>query len=256
MRHCGDYSGKGCLKMSNKTSAKSKGYRPSQTDKKKREMRTMYIGLAVFAVIIIGVVVGVRIYETYGVLDVADGVVQNVEDTWILKNTGDRSSPRVFKMAEMTAPVEGYTLETPDRSINQTLINYYNADDETNPVSQYYVLVATGDYDEISAQSYEQLGGYVTILRTTEVQTTEINGMDVCYYSYDYSMDTSEAQDGSEIRYFQSLNAYFESRFDGYSILISVGDEVADENSFATEDELMAVMEAAAANLVVCGRAG
>lgn len=243
--------------MSKKSSAASKGYREYRPTKKtmsEREKRTMIIGLIAFFVIVIGVVVGVKIYEDRGLLKVKDNVIQGVEDTWIVKNTGTNTEPRVFKMAEMTAPLEGYTLDAPDRNIMQTQFSFYNADDEDAPVEQYYVGVANGNYDEAPENTYSAMASFGTIIDRSEITYDEIAGIKVGYYSQSYSMDQSEAQDGSDVHYYQYLNAYFESNFKGYSILISVGGEVDNEDSMVSDEELLNVLEAAAANLVISPR--
>lgn len=243
--------------MSKKKSARSKGYQSYESKKKakaQKETRTMIIGIVVFAVILIGVLVGVKVYDNWGTLKVKDNVIQNVEDSWILKNVGTTSKPKVYKMAEMTAPVEGYTQKALDRNIQQWQYNIYNADDENAKVSKYTVSVATGNYDEAPDKVRTSISSMGDTIAMSEVQMGEIAGQKVGYFSRNYSMDISEDQDGSDIRFYQSLYAYFEAKFSGYSILISVGDEVADENAFATDEELMDVMEKAAANLVINGR--
>ena len=122
----------------------------------------------------------------------------------------------------MTAPLEGYTLDAPDRNIMQTQFSFYNADDEDAPVEQYYVGVANGDYDEAPENTYSAMASFGTIIDRSEITYDEIAGIKVGYYSQSYSMDQSEAQDGSDVHYYQYLNAYFESNFKGYSILIKM----------------------------------
>lgn len=239
-----------------KKSAKSKGYRHYQKDKSaasEKEFRTIMIGLIAFVAIIVIVMVGIKIYDNIGLIKVKDSVIQNVEDNWIIKNTGTNSKPAVFKMAEMS-PVEGYTVVTPERAVQYTQANYYEAEDETNPIQKYYVVVASGNYDEIPYRTYDSMASLGTIINQSEIKTGEMAGLKYSYYTLQYSADQSEAQDGSDIRYNESLNAYFESKFEGYSILISVGNEVADENSFNSEEDLMALLEKAAANLKICSR--
>ena len=240
-----------------KKSAKSKGYRHYQKDKaaaSEKEFKTIIIGLAIFVAIIVVVMIGIKVYENIGTLKVKNDVIQNVEDGWIVKNVGTNSKPQVFKMAEVTAPVEGYTLKTPERAIQYTQVDYYSAEDETNPIQDYYVTVASGNYDEIAYTTYSSMAALGTILNQSEVKSGEMSGIKYNYYSLQYSSDKSEAQDGSEMEYRESLNAYFESKFDGYSILVSVGSAVADENSFNSEEDLLALLEKVAEKLVITGK--
>jgi len=240
-----------------KKSAKSKGYRHYQKDKNaasEKEFKTIIIGLIIFVAIIAVIMIGIKVYDNIGTLKVKDDVIQNVEDGWIIKNVGTNSKPRVFKMAEMTAPVEGYTLRTPERELHYTQVDNYEAEDENNPIPAYYTVVANGNYDEIPYTTYSSMAALGTIINQGEIKFAETAGMKYSYYTLQYSNDESEAQDGSALKYRESLNAYFDSKFEGYSILVSVGGEVADENSFSTEEDLLAMVEKIAANLVMTGK--
>ena len=240
-----------------KKSATSKGYRHFQKDKNaasEKEFKTIIIGLISFVVVIALVMIGIKVYDNIGTIKVKDNVIQNVEDTWIIKNTGTNSKPSVFKMAEITAPVEGYAVRTPERTVQYTQVNYYEAEDESNPIPSYYAVVASGNYDEIPYTTYGSMSALGTIINQTEIRSGEMAGHKYYFYSLQYTADESEAQDGSEIKYREALNAYFESKFEGYSILVSVGGEVADENSFNSEEDLFALLEKVAENLVVTSR--
>jgi len=239
-------------------SAKSKGYRQyKEAEMKKareKENKTLITGIIVFVVAILVVAIGIKVYDNYGTLKVVDYVVQDVEDNWIIKNFGTSNDPKVYKVAEVAAPAAGYALQPADRNVRQTQVNYYRAEDEANPIQGYYVTVGTGEYDELAQGTYGSVAAYGDIISMSEIKETEIAGMKVAYYHSTYSMDYSQAADGSDIRYIESLNAYFDSKFNGYSVLVSVGDQVADENSFNAEEDLMKVLEEIAGNLKMCKR--
>ncbi|MBE5773121.1 MAG: hypothetical protein E7337_04225 [Clostridiales bacterium] len=240
-----------------KKSAKSKGYRHFQKDKaaeSDREFKRIIMGLAAFVLIVAIVMIGVKVYDNIGLIKVKDSVIQDVQDNWVLKNTGNNSKPRVFKMAEINNAVEGYTMTELERNVQTTQAHYFMADDENNPIEMYYVVVGTGNHDVLPYNTYGTMGSLGNIISQSEIKTGEAAGKEFCYYTLQYSSDRSEAQDGSEIEYRESLNAYFDSKFEGYSILVGVGGKVADENSFNSEEDLLALLEKVAAELVITGR--
>lgn len=233
--------------MANK-SARSKGYRNFNKKEKEakdaRDNKIILIGTIAFVVVILMIVLGVKLADKIGTIPVKDNVIQ-AEDSWIVRNMGTSSKPRVYKMAEVSGPVEGFEMTVPKREIRESQFHVFDSIDENAEVTHYYMGMANGEYDEIADATYEDMSAFGTSLYATEVMPLEINGHKAYYYSLHYQLDNSEAQDGSEIAYYQCMNAYFESKFDGVSLLISVGDRVADENSFASDEALMEVLEKA-----------
>lgn len=239
-----------------KKSAKTKGYRHYQEDKKAaedKEFKTIVIGLVAFVAIVAIVMAGIKIYDGIGRIKVKDKEILNVEDNWIIHNTGNQAYPAVYKMAEME-PVEGYTVTLPERTVQYIQSNRYITEDESRPVKEYYVTVASGKYDEVPYETYERVTSIGTTINCSEIQKAEIAGMKCVYYTRQSSYDYSENQDSSDVRYSESLTAYFESKFKDYSIMVSIGGEVADENSFNSDEDLMALLEEVAGNIKMCSR--
>lgn len=237
-----------------KSSARSKGYRnfnkQAKEAKNAKETKTMIIGLIAFAVIILLVFVGIKVADKIGTLPVKDGVIQ-AEESWIVRNMGTASNPRVYKMAEVSGPIEGFDMTVPKRDIRESQFHVFKATDENAEVTQYYMGMANGEYDEIAGKSYIDMASFGIPLYATEIKELELNGHKGFYYSLQYALDGSEAQDGSELTYYQCMNAYFDAKHKGTSLLVSVGDVVADENSFASDEALMEVLEKAFAKVTL-----
>ena len=86
------------------------------------------------------------------------GSLQGVQDNWIVTNQGTTSSPRYYKMGEVSTP-EGYTLDA-DYTISsdhsdQTF--YFVAEDENAPIQTVYV---TGVRNRDAAGMIEMVSGY------------------------------------------------------------------------------------------------
>lgn len=240
-----------------KKSAKTKGYRNFKKDKQadsEKEFRTMIIGLIVVVAVVAIAMIGIKVYDNIGKLKVDGYNILGVGENWIIKNTGSQAEPKVFKMAELNEVVEGYTLEPMERHLQYSQSNYYMAEDENNPIDTYCVTVATGNHDVAVYNGYDKVGGFGAMINQSEIKTGTAAGKDFYYYTLQYFNDQSEAGDGSDIHYRESLNAYFDSEFEGYSIMVSIINEAADANSFNTEEDLMALLEKVAEDLVITSR--
>lgn len=110
------------------------------------------------------------------------GTLRDVEENWVVANTGTSSSPKYFKFGEVTAP-EGYTL-TEGYNYGDNLVQTFSyvADDEAAPVQEVYYGGAAGASAETMASNvllyYGQEG---------EAKTATIAGRDVhyCFVSAD-----------------------------------------------------------------------
>ena len=86
-----------------KKSARSKGYRKYHQETKgytPQEKKVMTIGFAVIAIVLICVLWLPDFIESFSLLKVKDGVVQNVGDNWLLTNVGTSSNKKYRKLAE------------------------------------------------------------------------------------------------------------------------------------------------------------
>ena len=80
-----------------KKSARSKGYRKFHKEVKgytPQEKKIMTIGFIAIAVVLIAVLVLPDFIESFSLLKVKDGVVQDMGDNWLIANTGTSSKPK------------------------------------------------------------------------------------------------------------------------------------------------------------------
>lgn len=116
------------------------------------------------------------------------GTLRNVEEDWLITNTGTTSNPKYFKMGEYTAP-EGYTLDA-DFSGSSDALNqaqYYNADDENALVQSVYVC---GVRNIAAADQLATVLTYYT--ENSGAKQATIAGHDVhyAYITYDSTQTT------------------------------------------------------------------
>lgn len=156
--------------------------------------KQILIGVAALIVVIVAIWLGCKWFVgPGGSIPNWFGTLRNVEENWIVTNTGTTSKPKYFKLAEFEAP-EGYTLDPEYNGSTDTLnmTQYYNADDETAPVSAMYVsgvrnVTAEGQLNSILAYYPENTGAkqatiaghdvhYAYIITDTTVDQTDEAG--------------------------------------------------------------------------------
>lgn len=123
------------------------------------------------------------------------GTLRNVEENWVIANTGSTSSPKYFKFGEVAAP-EGYTLtESYNYYDDDLLQNFtYVADDENATVQEVY-------FGGVSGATAEEMSSMVLSFygeEGDEVQVAEVNGHEVRYL-YVIFEDTSYDDEGNAI---------------------------------------------------------
>lgn len=179
-----------------KTSARSKGYRKTKQPKKgytPQEIRTMIIGFAVIIVVVIGVLVVPDFIESFHLLKVKDGVVQGVEDNWLICNTGTSSHKKYRKLAE-TEPVEGYELSSIEdgyTDANLRYINYAPADD-SGVAEKLIVQPGNGAAAELVSAYQTQISRFGELLYLSDIEENTVNDTNVYsliveYRTQDYS---------------------------------------------------------------------
>ncbi|MGN0802847.1 MAG: hypothetical protein ACI4MF_09660, partial [Candidatus Faecivicinus sp.] len=156
-----------------KTSARSKGYRKVKKQKKgytPQEIRTMIIGFAVIVVVIIGVLVVPDFIESFHLLKVKDGVVQGVEDNWLVCNTGTSSHKKYRKLGE-TEPVEGYELSSIEDGYSDANLRYFNYSPTSDDAVAQKLIIQPGNGDASElVQTYKtQIGAFGETLYVGDV---------------------------------------------------------------------------------------
>lgn len=237
--------------MAKKTSARSKGYRTYHKKPEARQwtdaekQRAKWIAIAAAALIVV-IVVAVMIVRNVGVLKVRNGVVQNTEETWVLRNTGTNSKPRVYRIAS-SEPIDGFTLQTPDRTVSQGLYNTYKAVDESAVPSTYTLGGATGAYDEVSQTVLERMASDDESIQLVKGETA---GRKTAYFIRSYNVGDPE-EEGAEVEYYQYLYGYVDAKLKGYSVMVLIGGQVADESAYQPDEALAAMFEEIVKNTTI-----
>ena len=179
-----------------KTSARSKGYRKTKQPKKgytPQEIRTMIIGFAVIIVVVIGVLVVPDIIESFHLLKVKDGVVQGVEDNWLICNTGTSSHKKYRKLAE-TEPVEGYELSSIEDGYTDANLRYitYAPADDSGVAEKLIVQPGNGAAAELVSAYQTQISRFGELLYLSDIEESTVNDTNVYsliveYRTQDYS---------------------------------------------------------------------
>lgn len=179
-----------------KTSARSKGYRKTKQPKKgytPQEIRTMIIGFAVIIVVVIGVLVVPDFIESFHLLKVKDGVVQGVEDNWLICNTGTSSHKKYRKLAE-TEPVEGYELSSIEDGYTDANLRYitYAPADESGVAEKLIVQPGNGAAAELVSAYQTQISRFGELLYLSDIEESTVNDTNVYsliveYRTQDYS---------------------------------------------------------------------
>lgn len=186
-----------------KTSARSKGYRKVKKQKKgytPQEIRTMIIGFAVIVVVVIGVLVVPDFIESFHLLKVKDGVVQGVEDNWLVCNTGTSSHKKYRKLGE-TEPVEGYELDSIEDGYSDANLRYFNyTPTSDDAVAQKLIIQpGNGEASELVETYKTQIGTFGETLYVGDVLEETVNDVNtytvvVEYRAEDYSEAIEEAE--------------------------------------------------------------
>lgn len=268
-----------------KKSARAKGYRKYHKEVKgytPQEKKVMTIGFIALVVIIICVLVVPDFIESFSLLKVKDGVVQDMGDNWLIANTGTSSKPKYHKMAEFGG-VEGYELSSTEDGITDTNVRYYvyTPTVEGAAADKLNVQSGNGEASELSETFRTQMTAFGEVLTQSEaVEETEINGMKTYtvtmeYRSQDYNqaLAFSEAQGaadaataaGEEIpedvaavlaeepiyEYYQTVVLYIDSNIDGKCIVLNATNTCESEADFRDLGAMVDFVKQAAASITL-----
>ena len=268
-----------------KKSARSKGYRKYHQEVKgytPAEKKIMIYGFAAIAVILLCVLVLPDFIESFSLLKVKDGVVQDVGDNWLLADVGTSSKHKYRKMAEFGG-LEGYELSSTEDGISDSNLRYYvyTPTSEDAVASKINVQSGNGEAAELSETYRTQMASFGEMLYQSEaVEEAEINGMKtytvVLEYrteDYDQSAAKYEAQAAAEeataagqeipedvaavlaeetiYDYAQSVVLYIDSNIDEKCIVINAMNDGEDESAFKDADAIRELLKQAAASVTL-----
>ena len=181
-----------------KKSAVSKGFR-RQNQKKPYLSKKEIAAVCVIAILL---AVGAFFLFRYddGALKVQDGAVVTDGDNWLIADGSNvRGRARYFKLGEI-GEIEGYSREkgalTGDANIPEYVFRPSEEDIGDVTVT---VTCGHGSADAMAKYAHSTLEG-IEITTAGEIQSTEMAGQPVTYYSYatDYTASDAEAGDAPE----------------------------------------------------------
>lgn len=174
------------------------------------------------------------------------GTLRNVEDNWLISNTGSTSSPKYFKLGEVTAP-EGYTLNEDNNLYGDELVQTfsYTADDENALVQQVYysgVPNLTAEAMVVNALSY-----YET---KSDALTTTVAGRELHYgYMVSDTTETTYDEEGNAVEVPEEEHTgraalcIYEDTVQDSSVLVLLQSREALLSELPTQEQMEAEME-------------
>lgn len=263
-----------------KKSARAKGYRKFHKEVKgytPQEKKIMIIGFAVIAIALICVLVLPDFIESFSLLKVKDGVVQDMGDNWIITNTGTGSKDKYRKLGEVTGEIEGYELsETAPGITDENCVYYvYTPTSEDAVIQTLNIQPGNGEAAVLSETFRSQMGNFGEVLSLSEaVVEEEINGIKtyavaIQYRTQEGEQATAQAEaqaaadeataNGEEIPedvaavlaeetiydYNQSVVLYLDTKVDGKCILLNAMNTGDSEAAFGDEAAIFDVLRQA-----------
>lgn len=176
------------------------------------------------------------------------GTLRDVEENWVITNTGSNTRPKYFKLGEV-ADLEGYTRTDSSNIYGDELVQSftYTADSEDALIRQAYIsgVAGTSAADMLTAA----LSYYET---SSEPKTATINGHEVHYgylvsevvHTHDH--ETGEVLEGMEDETPCSGLAalcIYEDTVQDSSVLVMLQSKESDLTAVPTQEQMEAEME-------------
>lgn len=242
-----------------KKSSRSKGYRSYKTEQKgftKSELRTLIIGFVVLVLAIAAIIYLPDALEARHLIKVENGEFVGASDNWLVANTGTSSHAKYRKIAEVD-PADGYALDTETQLSPTHLNKAFNAEDENAAVKSYTVSGSNREYKALAEDTLSKYTAYIANygVKVTsisdELQTVEVNGKTLYWFTATTSYTTTSADNSSETttKYSQNVSMYAPSDVKGMSVILSASNTVDSEDAFIDVNEMVEVLKTAAANV-------
>lgn len=174
------------------------------------------------------------------------GSLRNVEEDWIIANTGTDSKPKYFKLAEYAAP-EGYTLD-PDYGMNTDPLiqsQYYTANDEAAVVDNVYVA---GVKNTAAAEQLAAVMSYYPDNSGAKQATIAGHDVHYAYISQDTTMNQLDEEGNpieipEEERVGASMLVFYEDTVKDSCVLVMLQTNEGPKADIVSEEDLMAEAE-------------
>ena len=231
-------------------------YKTEQKGFTKSELRTLIIGFVVLVLAIAAIIYLPDALEARHLIKVENGEFVGASDNWLVANTGTSSHAKYRKIAEVD-PADGYALDTETQLSPTHLDKTFNAEDENAAVKSYTVSGSNREYKALAEDTLSKYAAYVANYGVNvtsisdELQTVEINGKTLYWFTATTSYVTTSADNSSETttKYSQNVSMYAPSDVKGTSVILSVSNTVDSEDAFIDVNEMVEVLKSAAANV-------
>lgn len=251
-----------------KNSARSKGYRKTYTKVTgytETEKKIMTIGFIAIVVILVAVLVLPDWIESFSLLKVKDGIVQGVEENWLIFNkTGSSSNPKYQKLAAINAP-EGFE-QGESGYITDVNVPYLQFAPTGESAAQTLMAQSgNGEAEELANNYAGMISMYGEILHQGEVVEETINGVKTWSFIAEYRMenlseDVAAATEGTEedveaaeaevvYDYTQSAICYVDSPIADRCVVLTASNTGSDDTCFADRDAMLEVVRSAVAGI-------
>lgn len=241
-----------------KSSARAKGYRKNQKKTNgytESEKKIMTIGFLVIVVVIIGVLVLPDWIESFSLLKVKDGVVQGVEDNWLICNLGTSSSPKYRKLAEIN-PVDGFEMSETSYITDANTPYFIFEPTGDSAAQKLTVQAGNGGAEALASKYAETIGAFSDVLYKSDVAAETVGDRKIWTILVEYRMENyseeeaeSDAETEPTYSYTQSALVYTDALVSGRSIVISAAVDGDSESVFVDREALLEAAKSAVSSI-------
>lgn len=241
-----------------KNSARAKGYRKNQkksTGYTESEKKIMTIGFLVIVLVIVGVLVLPDWIESFSLLKVKDGVIQGVEDNWLICNLGTSSSPKYRKLAEIN-PVDGFELSETSYITDANTPYFIYTPTGDSAAQKLSIQAGNGGAETLAKQYAESIGAFSEVSYKSDVTEETVGDRKVWTVLVEFRMEDyveedadSETETEPTYTYTQSALVYTDTFVDGRSVVISASVEGDSESAFGDREALLEAAKSAVGSI-------
>lgn len=161
------------------------------TPKEKKIMIFDFAGLVVVLALIIWLPDFIR---SFGLLDVKDGVVQGVEDNWLICDVGTSSRNEYRKLAEI-GDIDGYELSLSASVSDENVLYHDYAPTGDGPAQTLRFMSVSGEASEMFDTLTERQSMFMNeVTYQSEPEELTINGRDAYVFLIEGTMQDYEAE--------------------------------------------------------------
>ncbi len=210
-----------------------------------REIKLLVITLLVMAVAVCALFLGPKLARESRNAK----VLKEAGEYAVLCNTGTHEA-KDYRVMAQARPQEGYALTGKEGTLADANLMrlIFTAEDADSAVPCYSVRGCKSGAKELAKNFRATYGGYLSdIITETEVMTEELGNMTVYTYIVRYRYEDPE-EEGRPFH--EKAVLYADTGFDSaHCVGVDIENHYADEASFASDEEILAVLKGAAQGL-------